>query len=104
MARFKEIEKSNQELESIIFEDKIKTGGYRNDLAVEIVMQLNNIQVDDGFNGRIGNYKATFTATNNQIYGVTIDQVQFWSRNTGWDIVDDTYNFGEVEHYVDLTG
>ena len=106
MVHFTEIQKTNQRLESVIFENQlVENGGYKNVLCVEInQMEQNNIQVDDELNGQIGNFETTFTANNNTIYGVKIDQILFPNGNIGWDeINEETHNFGS-EHYVYVTG
>ena len=97
MVRFTEEKIICQKLEKIKTDDEEIVGGYASRLRVSINEMLPGIQNDGQINGQVGEYEATFTVNNNEIFGLKDICVKI-PTNMGMESPDE-YEMGE-EHAV----
>ena len=101
MARFIEKKISCQKLEKITLADGKIVDGYESRLCVCVDRMLPGIQNDGRLNGPVQEYKASFTANNNEIFGFKNISIKN-AANPGMESTDE-YNAGE-EHAVSVQG
>jgi len=102
MARFIEEKISCQKLEKIKLADGKIVDGYESRLCVSVDRMLPGIQNDGQLSGPVQEYKASFTANNNELYGFKNISIKN-AANPGMESTDE-YNAGEehaVRVYVD---
>ena len=102
MARFIEEKISCQKLEKITLADGKIVDGYESRLCVSVDGMLPGIQNDGQLNGQVQEYKASFTANNNEIFGFGKNIFIRNPANTGMDPTDE-YDAGDV-HAVRVQG
>jgi len=98
MARFIEEKISCQKLEKIKLADGKIVDGYESRLCVSVDEMLPGIQNDGQLNGQVQEYKASFTANNNEIFGFGKNIFIRNAANPGMESTDE-YSRGE-EHAV----
>ena len=101
MTRFTEEKISCQKLEKIKTADGEIAGGFASKLRVSIDGMLPGIQNGGQLSGRVQEYEASFTANDNEIYGVK-DLSIGNAANTG-TVDKDEYVVGE-EHKASVYG
>ena len=102
MARFIEEKLSCQKLEKIKLADGKIVDGYESRLCVSVDGMLPGIQNDGQLNGQVQEYKASFTANNNEIFGFGKNIFIRNAANPGMESTDE-YSRGE-EHAVRVSG
>ena len=101
MARFIEEKISCQKLEKIKLADGKIVDGYESRLCVSVDRMLPGIQNDGQLSGPVQEYKASFTANNNELYGFKNISIKN-AANPGMESIDE-YNARE-EHAVRVYG
>ena len=102
MARFIEEKISCQKLEKITLADGKIVDGYESRLCVSVDRMLPGIQNDGQLNGPVQEYKASFTAKNNEIFGFSKNISIKNPANSGMESTDE-YNAGQT-HSVRVQG